>query len=82
MPLSLPKNATPAELQTALTAVEARLVVVEDRVKKNTDALRAILTILHPDPDHPEPTQPVAKWAHGLIMTWLAELGGRVSQPS
>lgn len=66
-----------------LAELEAKSLDAFAHVAENTDALRAILTLLHPDDEHPPVTNeivPNGEWLHELVMYWIARYGGRVEE--
>lgn len=74
------------EIRTRNTA--ARLEELEGQVIVNTrqrimnvGAIRAVLTFLHPEENHPE-VPPEMTWLHDLVMRWLELYGGRLAPPS
>lgn len=74
--ITLPKNPTAKDVLAALVAVEERLAATEARVAENTEAIRAILTLLHPDPQHPDVEEdPALASFHRLVMKWIERYG-------
>lgn len=66
--ISLPKNPTPKDLADAIYAQEVN-------IKDNTMAIRAILTLLHPEPDHPPTADSHIESFHHLVMEWIEKYG-------
>lgn len=61
-----------------LADLDSRSVEAFRQVAQNTEAIQAILTLLHPDPDHPIVTDdviPNGEWLHGLVMHWIETYG-------
>lgn len=66
------------ELRARLADLEAVSTDAFSAVERNTRAIRAVFTLLHPDDDHPEVTNdivPNGVWLHNLVMGWIEEYG-------
>lgn len=62
-------------------SVADRVTQLEAQAKKNEQAIRALLTLLHPDNDHPPVNNDVVPngvWLHDLVMAWIDEYGDRI----
>jgi len=58
------------------------LILVNTRQRiMNVGAIRAILTFLHPEEEHPE-VPPEMTWVHDIVMRWIEIYGGRIEAPS
>lgn len=71
-----------AALTARVAALETWRKGIDAQVAQNAAALRAVLTLLHPDPAHPVMTDSVTPrgvWLHSLVMQWLEAYGGRLT---
>lgn len=95
--LALPKNPTPAQLKDALEASAARIAQLEsaagplaervteleERLALNVEAIRAMLTVLHPDPTHDVvDDDPLLGPFHQLVMRWIEAYGRDTDVPT
>lgn len=65
-------SAKTADLNKVIDAVNA----LEAQVAVNTQAIRAILTMLHPDPQHSDlEGDPALAPFHHLVMKWIERYG-------
>lgn len=65
-------------LNDRLTTLDTHSTEAFAQVAQNVEAIRAILTLLHPDPNHPvvdDTVAPHGAWLHELVMSWIGTYG-------
>lgn len=72
------RSALLVTLNQRLAALETHSTEVFADVAQNVLAIQAILTLLHPDPQHPavdDTSAPQGAWLHSLVMKWITTYG-------